>query len=254
MEIISDYSLKYDFIKSITIDSKFDMPLIEGRYGYLCNIGFDFLTKYCKSNNVDWEYMGLIDADTLVNNYYFHTLIKRMNIDYELGITSGIIYNKIKESYYIEKSLDYLPSGSGRLIRKKCFNDIKGYEITPSPDSASIIKAILRGWKTKKYFDIASIQLRETSSKEGLWNGYVFLGVGRYYYRTHPVILLLNVLQLVFSSKSFYTLAFLKGYVIGYLTNKPRTNDKEIIYYYKYIRPREIILFIKNFIRNIVNI
>jgi hypothetical protein len=164
-----------------------------------------------------------------------------MNKDSKLGIVSGSVYSIFKDRLILEKAQEELPVGTGRLIRKKCLFDINMYEQTSSPDTVSSIKANLRGWETKTFTNIAVIQLRTTSSRNGLWKGYILLGEIKYNYNYSRLLILFNIFNIMLDRKIYLILPFLKGYLTSYLLNKPKIDDLEIQYYFKHIKIREIL-------------
>lgn len=222
VNIIKMYSERYEFIKFFTIENKVHIDILHGRFGYLCNLGFKYAIEYCNNGKLDWEYMGMLDADTKITKYYFSNLIEEMNKDKKLGIVSGECYSKINDKLILVKTLEEMPNGTGRIIRKKCLFDINMYKETSSPDTISSIKANFKGWKTKIFKNFYFIQLRETYSKNNLWNGYIIQGKRKYNYNYHPLLIFFNIVDFLLHNKFYLTLPFINGYLTNYLTKKPR--------------------------------
>ena len=241
LNLLEEYVNKYSFIKVINTDDKNKITLVDGRFGYLANIGFNYAINYCLNNKINWDYIGFLDADTQISKNYFRRLINNLDLNQDLGIVSGTLYSmNSKNRYKKESSYSHLASGSGRLIRKKCLFNIKGYDVTLSADTVSLVRAIINGWKTRRYTDIIAFQLRETSSKEGLVKGYYWVGINRYFYNYHPLIILFNIIKLFFSSHFVYIPDFLRGYYSG-LLHKYRIKDVIISQYFYSYRLREIL-------------
>lgn len=229
-DIIRNLQNKYDWIKCIRLPQK---PRdITFHYSLVCKKGFDYILEYCEQNNIEYEYIGLLDADTVLTNDYFHKLISQFEMDKSLGIASGGVYYNFNNKLSWEQSNINLPRGTGRLWRRDCFFDTKGYVVEPSPDSISNVKAVLYGWKIKQFIDIVEIQKRKTSGADGLWDGYIKNGWMAYYFNKNPLLVLANIIY--YSTKSpYYTgFAYFLGYTTSVLKMKAKICDKEIRDYY----------------------
>lgn len=236
--IIKNLESKYEWIKAITLkpeprDQMFHYPVV-------CKSGFDYAIEYCEKKGIDYEFIGLLDADTILEEKYFEKLIDEFDKDKNLGIASGGIYYDINGTLQWDKTNEKIPRGTGRLWTKDCFLNT-GYLAKPSADSISNVKAILRGWKIRSFKHIVAVQKRKTSSAEGLWNGFTIDGRKVYYLNKHPLLVLLNVLYFT-TKKPYYTgIAFLYGYLISVFKREEKIDDEEIKGYYWNKRLREIL-------------
>lgn len=236
--IIKSLENEYEWIKALSLkpgprDQMFHYPIV-------CKSGFDYAIEYCEKNVIDFEFVGLLDADTVLEAKYFEKLINEFNKDEKLGIATGGIYFNINGTPQLEKTNENLPRGTGRLWTKECFMNT-GYLAKPSADSISNIKAILCGWEIKKFKNIVAVQKRRTSSAEGLWKGLTINGQKAYYLNKHPLLVLLNVIYFT-TKKPYYTgIAFLYGYSVSVFKRKEKIDDEEIRDYYWNTRLREVI-------------
>lgn len=130
-------------------------------YSFVCKNGFDYAIDFCTQMQIEYEFIGLIDADTLLENQYFEKLIDEFKTDPYIGIASGGIYYDNEGKLELDSVNKEYPRGTGRLWRKTCFMETEGYLIEPSPDSISNIKALLIGWKVKQFKNIIAIQKKE---------------------------------------------------------------------------------------------
>jgi glycosyltransferase involved in cell wall biosynthesis len=238
--IIKETELKYNWIKSVQLDESIrDLGI---HYAYICRKGFDFGIRYCKINSIQYEYIGLLDADMVLCTDYFNRLIKEFEKNSKLCIASGGIYyidNKFNEIW--EKGRDDLPRGGARIWRRKCFKKTGGYLLTYSPDSVSNIKAKLMGWETKQFKEIKAIQTRMTSSAEGFWKGYEMKGVSSYFVNTNSLLVMLKGIKYLFKKPYYIGIAYLWGYITSLIRREKRIDDEEIRHYYKYMRPKELV-------------
>ena len=236
-KIIKDFEIKYNWIKTIRLPPR-DRD-ITYHYSYVCKEGFNTVIKCCETGNINYSYVALLDADTILESQYFEKLIDEFEKDANLGIASGGIYYNINGELQWLKSSENLPAGTGRMWTKQCFSETNEYLVEPSPDSISNVKAILRGWKIRKFKNIIAIQTRMTSSAEGLWKGYKANGFMAYYLNKHPLLILVNTIY--YSAKKPYYIgsAFLWGYLVSLLKRECKIDDDEIKDYYWNTRLRE---------------
>ena len=229
--ILKDLQASYPWIHSIRLPPR---PRdITFHYSYVCKQGFDYALQYCKGNSLEFEYIGLLDADTVLEDNYFGKLLAEFEKDNSLGIVSGGIYYDNRGKLSQEVTTKNLPRGTGRIWRRACFLDTGGYQVEPSPDSISNIKALLRGWRVMQYADVIQIQKRKTSAANGLWNGYMKNGWMAYYLGKNPFMALLNVLYLSVKSPYYTGIAYCWGYFGSAIKREKKIQDPEIRNYYR---------------------
>jgi len=228
--ILTNIQHKYEWIKVFHLP---EHPRdITFHYSFVCNAGFQLAIDYCAEKSYTFEFIGLLDADTEVVPDYFENLIKFFQKDASLGIISGGIYHKIDGSLKWNGSNENLPAGTGRMWRKECFLNTGGYAIEPAPDSISNVKAILDGWKVKKFKEIVAIERRLTGSSQGFWSRGVINGKIAHYLNKHPILIILMFLNLL-KIKPYYTgFAYLYGYLIAFVAREEKIADKEVKDYY----------------------
>lgn len=229
-QIIEDLKNQNSWIQSIRLGPR--ARDITFGYSFVCKTGFDNIIEYCKLNGIIYDYIALLDADSVLEPDYFRKIINELEKDAKLGIASGGIYHNIDGTLKRTKSRQDLAAGTGRVWRVRCFLETGGYPVEPSPDSISNVKAVLRGWKIKKNIDVVLVEKRFTSSAEGLWKGYKANGYMAYYLNKNLLLMFLNMLN--FSSRYPYYpgLAFFYGYLISFIKRVPKIKDDEIKNYY----------------------
>ncbi len=228
--IIKNLMTRHSWIQSIRLPPR---PRdITFHYSYVCKQGFDYALEYCREKNIKFEYIGLLDADTVLEGNYFGKLLTKFKKDNSLGIASGGVYYNTGGKLSLEKTDKNLPRGTGRFWKKKCFIETGGYQVEPSPDSISNIKALLRGWKLMQYPDIIQIQMRETSAANGLWSGYVKNGWMAYYLGKNPLVALLNILYHSVKYPYYTGAAYFWGYISSAIRREKKIQDPEIRAYY----------------------
>ncbi|WMW22219.1 glycosyltransferase family A protein [Methanolobus mangrovi] len=200
-------------------------------YGRVVKHGFTHAQKIAESENINYDFLGILDADIVLSNTYFEYLIEGLNEDPTVGITSGTLYIKTKKGTVPEDNSD-CPRGGARLYRRFCFEDIGGFSELPSPDTVSDIKAMNRGWNLTRTKKAGALHNRKSSSTRGLWNGYKKMGEGRYYLNFHPFAAFLSGLYIAKNPPFYQGFAYIYGYFKSYVTKNGQTNDDEIMIYF----------------------
>ena len=218
---------KHKIIQSIRLD---EHARDTGKhYAYVCNTGFDFAIKYCERHNIQYGYIGIVDADMTLEPNFFEKLIREFKKNLKLGIASGseYYYNNNNE-LVLEAVRDDLPMGCMRLWRKDCFEDTGGYLLTKVPDAVSNAKAIIGGWDTKQFHHIKFVSTRAHASAEGHWRGYKQFGFNNYFISYTPIHALLKGIKLL-SERPYYTgFAYLYGYFGSLILRKKQIDDDRI--------------------------
>jgi len=245
-EIIKDAKEEHRWIQSIQLNKS--MRDIGKHYAYVCRKGFDFSYEYCKVNSIQYEYIGLIDADMILEPGFCYKLINEFEKNPKLGIASGGIY--YNNGLIWEEGRQDLPRGGARIWRRKCFEETGGYFLTYSPDSVSNIKAKLKGWETKQFKEIKAIQTRKTSSAEGFWKGYKAKGVSAYFVNTNPILAMLRGIDYLFKKPYHIGLAYLWGYFSSFLWKREQIDDEEISEYFHKNKPQEVRQYYFNLLKN----
>ena len=246
-QIIKEIAKKYKWVKNIFL--KNGEGYLGINYGIACKTGFDFAIGYCKQHKMEYDYIGLIDADVNVDGDFFERLMIEFEKDSELGIASGSEYWNISGKLVRAGLREELPIGPARLWRRKCFNEAGGYLATASPDSVSNVKAKLRGWKTKQFKDIKVIT-RRTSTARGHWWGSLHDGKNYYSLNYHPFIFLLRTIRYTFKKPYYTGFGLFIGYFGALIQGKKKMEDDEIKYYYRHTRPKEIFRYYFDMLRD----
>jgi glycosyltransferase involved in cell wall biosynthesis len=247
-EILENIKNRFDWIKSIQLPPH---PRdITFHYSFVCKTGFDYALQFCETNAIQYNFIGLLYADTVLEETYFEKLSAEFDKNNRLGIISGHITDmpNIKIEWVDIKKNEpdrHLPFGSGRLWRKECFFETEGYPNEPSPDSISNVKAILKGWEIRQFGNIRAIQLRETSGAQGLWKGYRINGSTAYYLNKHPFLVILNALYISTQKPYYPGIPYFYGYLKSLFQRAPKISDIEIKNYFWHTRLYEYLPDIK---------
>ena len=239
VDIIKRAKEQYTWIKSIRLEGL--RRDLSKNYAYVCNTGFEFAIKYCEKNNLKYDFIGLLDADMLIEPGFYSKMIEEFVKNPKLGIASGSLYYSIKDRLIIKNDREDLPLGSIRLWAKKCFEETGGgYYIGYSSDAVSNVLAKLRGWETRRFKEIRAVQTRETSSAEGLWKGYKYHGESAYFRNYHPLFVLAKGIKYSFEGRYFIGIAYLYGYLWSAIRRIDQIDNKELRDYYFHQKYKEV--------------
>lgn len=213
-------------------------------YSYVCREGFNYALSYMEETGSLFDYIGLVDADTVVSDDYFEKLVSEFNKNEKLGVASGVIYDKIGNSVKRE-SESYFPRGTGRLWTRECFIETDGYIVEAAAHSISNIRAILSGYEIKIFDHIEAVQLRPTRSAEGLWKTFKQDGWLAYYLNKHPLLVVMNIAHFTLKKPYYLGLPYFIGYINSVIRRMPKIQDEIIRDYYWNVRLQEYFLKLK---------
>lgn len=239
-EIARQAISEHDFIRLIRLDDSSPRD-IAYRYSYVCALGFEYCISIADDMGLQWQYMGLLDADTLVEQTYFEKLIDKLAIDPSVGLASGNVHVFANNRTRRVRAFPDKPSGTARIWRKECFLETGGYGRSQAPDSVSTVKARLRGWGTARYCDITAYQLRETSSASGSWKGYVERGRATHFLDCHPLLVIGRAGSYAIQRRFYLVLAYFAGYLSAVLKKEEKIDDGDVRAYYRIMRIRELV-------------
>ncbi|ASJ02089.1 glycosyl transferase [Thermococcus profundus] len=221
--IISSLESEYPWIVGYKIADGFLEYDATMRYSEVVKKGFDIARHLAYNKSIPYGYIGLVDADFILERRFFEKIINEFHKDPSLGIASGGVYLKTPNGKKIfwERTNPKHPRGSPRLFRRECFDDIGGYRRFYTPDVVSNYLARLNGWEVKQVINAIAVQLRPTQSRGGVFRAYIRQGRANYHLGVSPMSLLARVIfMLLFDNR-------LKagGLLVGYFSSLLRRED-----------------------------
>jgi len=233
-EIINEAKEKYGWIQSIRLNEG-----VRDSWLHLADVlkkGFDFCFEYCKNNGINFDYLGTVDGDIILEDLYYEKLFKKFEENQKLGIASGRTWTVDGDQMMYMKGDE---PGGVKLCRRECFEDCGGIPLSYSWDSVLNTKAKLKGWESRRFDDIRQFSVRLICSAEGLWKGYKEHGKSSYYLGFNFIHVLAKGLKLSFEKPYYIGIAYLYGYFESWMLRKRQIDDKEIKNYYRYTRSKE---------------
>lgn len=253
-ELLEQIEQKYCWIKCVYL--KEQKEYLGAHIASVYNTGFEFAKDYSTKYNVKWEYIAILDSDTLPEPQYFEKCIKECESDQKLGIVSGstcdLIENIFDElsnkkinitdyefwntypfTFENNQVRDDLPMGSARLWRRECFDETGGgYDYVHIPDTISTVKAKINGWKTKCCPRIKLIE-RRGSTAIGKWYGHEERGASNYVIGLPLTLIILKTLNYSFQKPYYIGIAYLSGYLKFFIYRKKKVDNLEVRKYYR---------------------
>ncbi len=214
-EIIKEYSKKHSFIHLINNQSDSNhLP------------GSKVINAFYKGfNTLDSEYDFIVklDADIILPNNYFETVISHFNSNSNIGMCGGFAYIKEGDNWVLENltNKDHI-RGAFKAYRKKCFLDIDKLKPSMGWDTADELLAQFHGWKIKTDENLKAKHLKPTGKT---YNKIARYKQGEAFYKLDYGFLLTTIAS--------FKLALLKkqpflffDYIIGYLKASSKNTTK----------------------------
>jgi len=170
----------------------------------------------------DFDYLLILDADTLLESTYIEKILQKFQTNLMLGISGGRL--KSTDEY---KMVSFLKQphnlyGSNRIYSKKCWYDINRGKImravTITWDTEHSDLAVAKGYVVKRFDDVLSISIRPTSHRlSSIQRGIAFfqLGYGL------AITLAHSLLQL--------KLKYLIGFIFAFFVRKQKIADEKTL-------------------------
>jgi biofilm PGA synthesis N-glycosyltransferase PgaC len=118
-----------------------------------------------------YTFIGNLDADITLPPDYFEAVLDSFNRDTQLGIAGGRVNTTISGRFVCRDRTTDSVGGAVQLFRRKCFEEIGGYQQLPfgGIDAAAEITARWKGWSVRKV-DKDVYEHRQTgSAQDNLW-------------------------------------------------------------------------------------
>jgi hypothetical protein len=116
------------------------------------------------------------------------------------------------------------------MFRRACLEQQKGLAPGLGWDTVTWVRARLAGWETGSNSDVTFRHLRVTGSASGHLRGFRQKGLAAYRTGYHPLFALLRgVRNMVRYPYGLSGLAFLRGFLSGYVKGIPRALDPQEI-------------------------
>jgi glycosyltransferase involved in cell wall biosynthesis len=205
-----------------------------------------FYSGYERLRCEDWEFIGKLDGDVVLEAGYFEACFDRFAKDAKLGICGGVMYCNEDGQLKLDKHPMHHVRGAVKLYRRSCWSGIGGLIKSPGWDTVDEVHANMLGWRTRSFSELRVIQNRATGAAAGPWRDNVKNGRADYVSGYHPLFLAVKCLKRLFQKPYVIkSLAHASGYLSCYAGRIPRIENRDLI---NYIRTQQIrrLLFLEN--------
>jgi len=148
-----------------------------------------FKAGYARLAGLDYEVIGNLDGDVSFEEDYLPFLVSKFAENSRLGV-AGTPYREDKPIHDEQfKSPDHV-SGACQMFRRKCFEDIGGYQ--PSKcggiDLIALLAAQAEGWETRRFDERSCFHHRNVGSGDhaGVYSRLLHRGRKDYLLGSHP--------------------------------------------------------------------
>jgi glycosyltransferase involved in cell wall biosynthesis len=160
--LVQSYAEAYSFIRLHRIDEPHERNF--AAQANAINTGFAY---FC---DLDYSYIGNLDADISLQPDYFESLLNRFDQDSQLGLAGGYIFELSGGMFAVRKSNSEHSVAHGiQMFRRACFAELGGYAALPygGPDWHAEITARRAGWKVQSFPDLKCFHHRVTGAASG---------------------------------------------------------------------------------------
>jgi len=128
-----------------------------------------FAQGYSLLNDLDYSFIGNLDADVTFQPDYYERLLVKMYQNPRLGIASGLCWDKKESGFKCVTISSNHAVGAVQFFRKDCFKAIGGYRPVSvgGVDSLAERMARMHGWETKSFADLKVYHHKPVDSSNG---------------------------------------------------------------------------------------
>lgn len=227
--IVGRYAEKYDWIEAVNLPVRKERNFAAKVYAF--NAGLERLNK------IEYEIIGNLDGDVLLDKDHFEFLLGKFKEDPRLGVAGTIFreegYSSETDSFEGQKHV----SGQCQIFRRQCFQEIGGYYANKAGgiDWIAVTTARMMGWKTQSFREKSFFHYRHLGTAERSVAAAMFsYGEKDYYLGGHPLWELFRVgYRMVKRPYLTGGLALGLGYGWAMLRREKRPVSKELMEYHR---------------------
>ncbi len=208
------------------------------------NEGYACARQRCADQHVRYGYVGKVDATPHLQPGYFATLHAEMEANPRLAFTCGVerlLHRGIVTEHRRTGAFSNSGYNDTRLYRRRFFEDVGGYPLTPFPDACVQLTAANRGWQYRIVERTSYVEPRLIGAKSGAWSGNRAKGADMYALGYHPLLALLHAIDISVKLPPHYQLVpMIAGYLSSAARRERRVENDEIRAYYGRQRLKEL--------------
>jgi poly-beta-1,6-N-acetyl-D-glucosamine synthase len=189
--------------------------------------------------DVEYEFIGNLDADISLEGSYFEQLIDRLRQFPRLGLVGGFVYEDEDADAdagrgYRSRSINDVRNvaHAAQLVRRECYDAIGGYAILKygGEDWCAQIKARMMGWEVESLPELKIFHHRHTGGSSHWFRNAFRLGKLDYSFGSDPIFEVVKCSRRVGESPYFLVaLARLAGFIWPSICREPREVPDEFV-------------------------
>jgi len=214
-EIVRHWSDVYSFIQLLRNPGNGDR-----QPGARVVRAFNYGYKVAKA--IPHDLVVKLDCDLSFEADYFEKILKRFQENKQLGIASGVYFERNKNGLWEEIQMPwYHAAGACKVVRRTCFEEIGGFIAAAGWDTLDEIRAMTKGWHTGHFRDLEIKHHKAEGSGIGIIKTSIMHGEIFYRLGGNKLFLLAKSLRRM-TKKPYVTagLALIWGYLRSALTFK----------------------------------
>jgi len=160
-EIVSLYAEEYDFI--LLLHRSADR---ERNYG---NKARAFKLGYGQLANLDYDFVGNLDADVSFASTYYGVLLSKFDANERLGVAGGTRFDLCNGRFRKIRCARNSAGGPTQFFRRQCYEEIGGYQPLRfgGLDTVAETMSRMHGWQVETFPDLEVFHYRSTGSAGG---------------------------------------------------------------------------------------
>lgn len=224
-EIVRRYAEVYSFIQFVRVRE-------QSHRNFEAKVNA-FKTGYDSIGNVEYEFLGNLDADVSFEPSYYQNIMAHFAGNNKLGIAGGIIQELINNKYLCQNISLNSVAGAVQLFRKECYEKIGGY--IPMEyggiDAAAEILARAGGWEVRTFPEYKVLHHRRvTTGKKNIFATRFYQGVTNYSLGYSPVFHITRSLFRMMQRPPFIgSAASILGYYYAFIQRRQRKLPDNVI-------------------------
>jgi glycosyltransferase involved in cell wall biosynthesis len=180
----------------------------------------------------EFTHLGKLDGDIVLPPDYLEAMLAHFAAEPELGIVGGGVHERDPaggEWVLMRTPADHA-TPQARLYTRECFAAIGGFPPLMGADVITVMRAKMRGFTTRTYFELKLEHLRPMATADGVRRGRMRQGTYQYIVHYGPVWMLLRsfVVALRFHPRGLSGVWFFWGYLKAAFGPTKRVDDPEL--------------------------
>jgi glycosyltransferase involved in cell wall biosynthesis len=180
--IVRHYAKAHDFIQLIHCEGD-----VQRNFGSKSKA---ITYAYAQVVDVDFDYVGNLDADITHIPDYYASIMKKFELDPKLGLAGGIRYDIVNGEHILVDCARNSVGGPIQMFRRECWERIGGYMPLPygGVDAVAETSARMHGWKVQSFPEYHVFHHRPTgTANRSIWNALYRAGIRDYTIGYHPM-------------------------------------------------------------------